>query len=125
MRGRGRGTRAVAEVRLSVLRGERGRELRRRVASVPLAVARDPGGAAAPGAAHQAQAGREQRVQGAGHDIRQKQQQAGPEEATVVKHMTRVGFSHHHGCSQQRDAHAVSMTTYCIKRERENKSERV
>lgn len=108
MRGRGRGTRAVAAVWLSVLRGERGRELRRRVAGVPLAVTRDQGGAAAPGVAHQAQAGREQRVQGAGHDIRQEQQQAGPEEAAVAEHMTRVGVSRHHGRSQQRHVHAVN-----------------
>lgn len=74
--GRGRGTRAVTAVRLSVLRGERGRELCGRVAGVSLAVARDARGAAAPRAADQAQAGREQRVQGAGHDIRQEQQQA-------------------------------------------------
>jgi len=108
--GRGRGTRAVAAVRLSVLRSERGRKLRGRVAGIPLAVARDSGGAAAPRVADQAQAGREQRVQGAGHDIRQEQQQAGPEEATVAEHMTRVGVRRHgHRCGRsEHDAHAVN-----------------
>lgn len=107
VRGRGRGTRAVAAVRLPVLRGERGRELCRRVAGVPLAVARDARRAAAPRAAHQAQAGREQRVEGAGHDIRQEQQQAGPEEAAVAEHMTRVGVRRSRRRRSQHDAHAV------------------
>lgn len=104
VRSRGRGTGAVAAVRLPVLRGERGRELRRRVAGVPLAAARDARGAAAPGSADQAQAGREQRVQGVGHDIRQEQQQTGPEEAPVAEHMTHVGVR---GRRAQRDADAV------------------
>lgn len=106
VRGRGRGTRAVAAIRVPVLRGERGRQLRRRVAGVPLAVARDPRGAAAPGAADQAQAGREQRVESAGNDIRQEQQQTGPEEAAVAEHMTRVGVRHGRRRSEH-DAHAV------------------
>lgn len=70
MRGRGCGRRTVAAVRLSVLRGERGRELCRRVAGVPFATPRDPRGPAAPRIADQAQARREQRVQSIGHDIR-------------------------------------------------------
>lgn len=109
----GRGPGAVAAVRMSVLRGERRRKLCRRVAGVPLAVAGDPGRAVAPGFADQAQAGREQRVQSAGHDIRQEQQQEGQEETAVVEHMTRVGGARDVDGQRrgQRHSHAVKKST--------------
>lgn len=88
---RGRRPGAVPAVLLPVLRGQRGRELRRSLPRLPESPA---GGAVRPapqGDAHPTQAGRQLRQQGPRHHLRQEQQQARPQEEAFAQHLKLEG----------------------------------
>ncbi|RZB58827.1 hypothetical protein BDFB_005266 [Asbolus verrucosus] len=80
---RGRRPGAVPPVRLPVLRGERGGELRGGFPRLPVAPPRGQVGAAAESSADPAEAGREQCFQGFRQHIRQELQR-GPQEETLA-----------------------------------------
>lgn len=83
---RGRRAGAVPAVQLSVLRGERGRKLRRGFPRLPVAAAGGQVGPAAQGVAHQTEAGRQQCVESFRQHLRQELE-GRPEETALVKHL--------------------------------------